>query len=37
VASLAGAIKIEHFGTQQHQYEWPTFAARFHQNFGFTL
>jgi adenosine kinase len=37
VASLAGAIKIEHFGTQQHQYEWASFASRFHQNFGFNL
>ena len=37
VAALAGAIKIEHFGTQRHQYEWPAFAARFHQNFGTTL
>jgi adenosine kinase len=37
VASLAGAIKIEHHGTQQHQYDWPAFAARFHQNFGFKL
>jgi adenosine kinase len=37
VAALAGAIKIEHFGTQRHQYDWPAFAARFHQNFGFRL
>jgi adenosine kinase len=37
VAALAGAIKIEHFGTQRHQYEWPAFAARFHQNFGTRL
>jgi adenosine kinase len=37
VASLAGAIKIEHHGTQQHHYDWAAFAARFHQNFGFVL
>ena len=37
VASVAGAIKIEHFGTQRHQYDWAAFAARFHQNFGFKL
>lgn len=37
VASLAGAIKMEHHGTQQHHYDWATFTARFHQNFGFTL
>ena len=37
VASLAGAIKIEHHGTQQHRYDGPAFAARFHQNFGFAL
>jgi adenosine kinase len=37
IASLAGAIKIEHHGTQQHQYDWPAFAARFHQSFGFKV
>jgi adenosine kinase len=37
VASLAGAIKMEHHGTQQHHYDWATFAARFHQNFGSKL
>jgi len=35
IASLAGAIKIEHHGTQQHQYDWPAFATRFHDNFGY--
>ena len=34
IAALAGAIKIEHHGTQQHQYDWSTFAARFRDNFG---
>jgi adenosine kinase len=37
VASLAGAIKIEHHGTQQHHYDWPEFAARYRQNFGSSL
>ena len=35
IASLAGAIKIEHFGTQRHQYDRAAFDTRFHQNFGF--
>jgi adenosine kinase len=35
MASLAGAIKIEHHGTQQHKYDWHSFAARFHENFGY--
>jgi adenosine kinase len=34
IASLAGAIKIEHHGTQQHSYDWASFAARFRDNFG---
>ena len=37
MASLAGAIKMEHHGTQQHRYEWSDFAARFQDNFGFSL
>jgi adenosine kinase len=37
IASLAGAIKIEHHGTQQHSYDWAGFAARFHDNFGYAL
>jgi adenosine kinase len=37
VASLAGAIKIEHHGTQQHGYDWVSFAARFRDNFGYAL
>jgi hypothetical protein len=37
IASLAGAIKIEHHGTQQHQYDWPAFAARFHNAGGSVL
>ena len=34
IASLAGAIKIEHHGTQQHQYDWAHFAARYQRSFG---
>ncbi len=37
IASLAGAIKIEHHGTQSHQYDWAGFLARFRQNFGGAL
>ncbi|MGB8693669.1 MAG: carbohydrate kinase family protein [Steroidobacteraceae bacterium] len=37
IASLAGAIKIEHHGTQQHSYDWAEFAARFRDNFGYAL
>ena len=35
IASLAGAIKIEHHGTQQHGYDWAAFATRFRDNFGY--
>ena len=34
IAALAGAIKIEHHGTQHHQFDWPGFAARYRQEFG---
>ena len=37
IASLAGALKIESHGTQQHHYDWSLFAARFHENFGVAL
>jgi adenosine kinase len=37
IASLAGAIKIEQHGTQQHTYDWAGFAARFRDNFGYAL
>ena len=36
IAALAGTIKIEHHGTQHHHYDWPGFATRFRQEFGFT-
>jgi adenosine kinase len=37
VASLAGAIKMESHGTQQHSYDLPQFATRFRENFGSAL
>ena len=37
VASLAGAIKIESHGTQQHAFDRAGFAARFRENFGASL
>jgi adenosine kinase len=37
VASLAGAIKMEHHGTQQHVYTMAEFAARFRIAFGHGL
>jgi len=37
IASLMGAIKIEHHGTQNHHFSMDEFKARFHENFGFHL
>ena len=37
IASLLGAIKIEQHGTQNHEFTMEEFAARFEENFGFTL
>ncbi|MGR8918088.1 MAG: carbohydrate kinase family protein [Gammaproteobacteria bacterium] len=37
IASLLGAIKIEHGGTQNHQIDRDAFAARYQQEFGQTL
>jgi adenosine kinase len=34
IASLAGAIKMEHHGTQQHRFTMSDFAARFRGEFG---
>ena len=34
IASLAGAIKMEHHGTQHHHYDQASFAARYRQSFG---
>jgi len=37
IASLLGAIKIEQHGTQNHKFTMTEFAARFENNFGFSL
>ncbi len=37
VASLMGAIKIEHHGTQNHHFSFDEFKTRFHQAFGYHL
>jgi adenosine kinase len=34
IASLMGAIKIEHFGTQKHHFTMDEFRARFREEFG---
>ena len=37
IASLMGAIKIEHAGTQNHNFTFDEFNSRFQENFGFTI
>lgn len=37
IAALLGAIKIEHHGTQNQQFDPPAFADRFQREFGFAL
>lgn len=37
IASLMGAIKIEHHGTQNHSFEMAAFKQRYHENFGSTF
>ena len=37
IASLLGAIKIEHHGTQNHQLNFTDFKRRFHENFGYSF
>ncbi|MGZ8189824.1 MAG: carbohydrate kinase family protein [Methylococcaceae bacterium] len=34
IASLMGAIKIEHHGTQNHSFDMEDFKQRYHENFG---
>ncbi|MBZ4202751.1 MAG: carbohydrate kinase family protein [Methylovulum sp.] len=34
IASLLGAIKIEHHGTQNHTFDLTLFKQRYHENFG---
>ncbi len=35
IASLMGAIKIEHYGTQNHRFDRDGFAERFQREFGY--
>ncbi len=37
IASLMGAIKIEHHGTQNHTFSMEEFKIRYHENFGMSL
>jgi len=37
IASLMGAIKIEHHGTQNHSLDINEFKQRYHENFGFSF
>jgi len=37
IASLMGAIKVEHHGSQSHQFNLDVFKARFKKNFGYAL
>ena len=37
IASLLGAVKIEHAGTQNHRVDREAFAARYQREFGRTL
>ncbi len=37
IASLMGAIKVEHHGTQNHKITIEDFKQRFNRNFGYTL
>lgn len=37
IASLMGAIKVEHHGTQNHRFILDEFKQRFKKNFGYTL
>ncbi len=37
IASLMGAIKIEHNGTQNHAITMADFKQRFHENFGYSF
>jgi adenosine kinase len=37
IAALMGAVKIEHYGTQNHRLTCAEFAARFKEAFGFSL
>jgi adenosine kinase len=37
IASLMGAIKIEHNGTQNHYFDSESFKLRFQESFGYAF
>ena len=37
MASLMGALKVEHPGTQNQRFDWDEFAEQFRQQFGYAL
>ena len=37
VASLMGALKVEHPGTQNQRFDYPQFASAFKDQFGHAL
>jgi adenosine kinase len=37
IASLMGALKIEHLGPQNHRFDYDEFAEQFRQQFGYAL
>jgi len=37
MASLMGALKVEHPGTQNQRFDYNAFAGQFLQQFGYTL
>ena len=37
IASLMGALKIEHPGTQNQRFDFAEFATQFRQQFGYAL
>ncbi|MBK7251147.1 MAG: carbohydrate kinase family protein [Gammaproteobacteria bacterium] len=37
IASLMGALKVEHHGTQNHRFSFADFERRFRESFGFAL
>lgn len=37
IATLMGAIKVEHYGTQNHEFTLSDFQQRFEESFGMTL
>ena len=37
IASLMGALKIEHLGPQNQRFDYARFAEQFRQQFGYAL